>query len=107
MPWKIIGGRGEVGDMNWGVDFNAHTTAAELKPTLKEIKKHIGETVLLTGGGGFGARTGKLSDAKIALAWGKAHRIKVKLTNLDPSMSGDTVFEPWLDSWQISIWAKQ
>lgn len=100
MPYLKLAGRGKIGDRNWGADFT--TPKAELEKQLKEIKKHIGKEVLLTGGGGHSGSLHILQDVWIqhvgrSNSWG----LMVRLT---PGLFEDTEeFTPFLDSWQISI----
>ena len=103
MTWKKLAGRGALGNVNWGVDFDDKKSLQELQPLLKEIKKYIDKRVLLTGGGGFGSHIGILKGAKIGEMAKGCFRIEVTLEKLDPPLAGDTTFTPWLDSWQISV----
>ena len=99
--WVKIGGYGELGSINWGFD-NARV---ETDKWLNECQKHIGETVLLTGGGSFGkAWLAKLIAVSIGILGGKPTP-KVRLENIKPKWSnyGENIFEPWLGSWQISV----
>lgn len=104
--WKLIGGYGETGDTNWGYD----STKIDTQKWLKECRKHIGETVLLTGGGSFMGRAWLAKLVKVGI--GKfpdgSESVKVKLIDLDPPWNKyvedkrPNEFEPWLGSWQIS-----
>ena len=99
--WVKIGGYGELGDTNWGFDG----TQIETDKWLNECQRHIGETVLQTGGGSMGKSwLSKLVAVSIGLLGGKPTP-KVKLENIKPRWSyyGENVFEPWLGSWQISV----
>ena len=98
--WVIIGGYGELGDTNWGFD----NSQVETDKWLEECRKHIGETVLLTGGGSTGkCWLAKLTAVTIGILGGKPVP-QVKLKNIKPRWSyyGENIFEPWLGSWQIS-----
>lgn len=106
--WKLIAGRGSVGDINWGVAGRSLTV---LKKELIELNKHIGERVLLTGGGGPGGSIATLKGARIVKEGymrGKPG-LKVFLTGIDPKyggigkFGGRESFDPWIDSWQISV----
>jgi len=76
----IIGGYGEIGDWNWGYD----KTKIETQKWFEQCQKHIGETVLLTGGGSFGnqwlAKLVDVSHDKL----GDKDMVRVKLVDLDP-----------------------
>jgi hypothetical protein len=100
--WVLIGGYGEIGSWNWGFD----DSRIETNKWVAECKKHIGETVLLTGGGSFGkAWLATLTDVWVSSLGGKPIP-QVRLENLKPKWNGyveDNVFEPYLGSWQISI----
>ncbi len=100
--WNKIGGYGELGNSNWGFD----TTRIETDKWLIECQKHIGEIVLLTGGGSFGKSwLAKLVSVSIGIL-GNKPTPKVKLENIKPKWTAyndDDSFEPWLGSWQISI----
>ncbi len=101
--WVKIGGYGELGDTNWGFDENL----LETDKWLAECQKHIGETVLLTGGGAFGkAWLAKLTGVSLR-DWGRngMKRVAIRLENIKPKWSnyGENIFEPWLGSWQISV----
>lgn len=98
-----IAGRGKLGDMNWGADFNRPE-----KVVLKEheeLKKHIGEPVVLTGGGGWVWYVGVLKGIKIDEIDGKKI-VRAHITNLDMPIGGKHEFSPLLDSWQISVFDK-
>jgi len=103
--WKLIAGRGKLGDMNWGAEFDNNAEA--LKPQLEELRKHIGETVLLTGGGSFFGTywTALLADANI-VPFGNDGKValQAKLSCVNPPLGGKTDFEPYINSWQISVW---
>ncbi|MBA7688536.1 hypothetical protein ES703_97020 [subsurface metagenome] len=99
--WTKIGGYGELGSLNWGFDHSQ----VRADKWLEECQKHIGETVLLTGGGSMGkAWQAKLVTVSIGILGGKPTP-KALLKNIKPRWSnyGDNVFEPWLGSWQISV----
>ncbi len=99
--WVKIGGYGELGNTNWGFD----SSQVETDRWLNECQKHIGETVLLTGGGSFGKSwLAKLVTVSIGML-GDKPTPKVRLENIKPrfTYSGENIFEPWLGSWQISV----
>lgn len=101
--WQLIAGYGQLGSWNWGFD----ETKIEPDKWLKELQKHIGERVLLTGGGSFGKHWYcTLANASIDLL-GDKPTPKVTLKNLRPRMDKwskePNIFEPWLGSWQISV----
>ena len=105
MVWKLLGGRGKIGDRNWGVDYDDKTPAKKLKPLLKQFLKHKGERVLLTGGGGSGRYICRLKDAEIVKAWGDCYRVQAHLKAIDKDLiMGCKEFAPFIDSWQISVW---
>ena len=102
--WKLIGGYGKLGDTNWGFD----ESRIETDKWLAECKKHIGETVLLTGGGSFGKYWyATLADVSLGKL-GDNLRPRVKLVDLDPNWhpysEEPNEFTPWLGSWQVSVW---
>ncbi len=102
--WQLIGGYGKIGDTNWGFDENQIQTDR----WLAECQRHVGETVLLTGGGSFGnCWLAKLTRVFLR-DWGRdgQKRVAVRLENIKPKWStlrGNNFFEPWLGSWQISV----
>jgi hypothetical protein len=99
--WIKIGGYGELGSTNWGFD----DAQVETDKWLNECQRHIGETVLLTGGGSFGkCWLAKLVAVSIGIL-GNNPTPKVRLENIKPQWSnyGENIFEPWLGSWQISV----
>ena len=101
---RKIAGRGELGNWNWGA--TVIRPLEELKKELRELKKHIGKKVLLTGGGGPGVHIGILVDAWLEdyVHMGKKGKgLRVKLVDLDPPIAGMKEFTPWVDSWQISV----
>lgn len=102
--WVLIGGYGEIGAQNWGFDPSKIT--AEKWAT--EARRHIGERVLLTGGGSSKAWMATLERVSIKIFRGE--RVpEVRLTDIDPPWDSPpypNVFEPYLGSWQISIWDK-
>jgi len=98
--WKLIAGRGELGNINWGYDDSISEKI--VKKWYKNLKNHIGEKVLLSGGGGHDYNFGKLTDVKMD-TFNNKPAIKVKLENLDPPIAGRQTFEPWINSWQISV----
>ena len=99
--WVKIGGYGRIGSINWGFD----ASQVETDKWLAECQKHLGETVLLTGGGSFGKYwLATLISVSVKMLGGKPTP-KVRLENIKPRFSnyGENVFEPWLGSWQISV----
>jgi hypothetical protein len=100
--WKLIGGYGEIGNVNWGFD----QSKVETEKWVSECQKHIGEIVLLTGGGSFGESwLATLTKVSIEML-GDKPTPRVRLENLKPkwnSYGEDNVFEPYLGSWQISV----
>ena len=101
---RKIAGRGRLGNWNWGATVIRDEKV--LLEELKELKKHIGEKVLLTGGGGPGAHIGKLVDAWLedyTYMNKKGKGLRVRLVDLDPPIAGMREFTPWIDSWQISV----
>lgn len=100
--WVIIGGYGQPGSTNWGFDHSQ----VETDKWLNECRKHIGDTVLLTGGGSFGKSwLAKLTRVSIGLL-GNKPTPKVRLEDIKPRWTrypDDNSFEPWLGSWQISV----
>lgn len=101
MVWKLIAGQGELGSINWGANFNQ--TPKTLQKWLKKLKAHLNETVLLTGGGGHQTRKGTLKSVKI-VKYDRFDVVRVKLSDLVPELVGMTEFEPYIGSWQISVW---
>ncbi len=99
--WHQIGGYGKLGDMNWGFD----KTQVNTDEWVEECSRHIGETILLTGGGSMGKGwLAKLTRVSVGML-GNHLTPKVLLENIKPRFSnyGDNTFEPWLGSWQISV----
>lgn len=98
--WVKIAGYGALGNSNWGFD----SARIETDKWVAECQKHIGETVLLTGGGSLGKSwLATLVSVSIALL-GDRPTPRVRLENLEPIFNHDkNVFEPWLGSWQISV----
>lgn len=97
---KKIAGRGELGDLNWGANFTRSKEA--LKRELRKLQKHIGERVLLTGGGGNRASYHTLENAWIERFDDEKWGLKAELSPSPFEWQEDN-FTPWLDSWQISI----
>ena len=102
---KLIAGRGEIGDSNWGANFDRNK--AKLERQLKRLKRHIGERIMLTGGGSFGkAWFGILENPRIVPFGDNALALQVTLRDLLPRMSegrlSEDTFEPYINSWQIS-----
>lgn len=99
--WIKIAGYGELGDTNWGYDLSLVKT----DKWYAELQKHIGKTVLLTGGGScHKCWLAKLVAVSIGILNGKSVP-RVRLESIKPRWShiGENVFEPWLGSWQISV----
>lgn len=96
------------------VDFKNGRPLDQLQKELTELEKHYGETVLVTGGGGFGGSLATLHRAEI-LPEGIGYHpsLKAYLTITKGDMcdynektwkkTKPTEFDPWLDSWQISV----
>ena len=99
--WRKLAGRGEIGNENWGANFNQ--SEEEKKQWLENLRKHIGEVVLITGGGGRDFNLGVLKDARL-VELGDKQVVQAKLENVTPRMAftENGIFEPYLDSWQIS-----
>ena len=104
---KIIAGRGEAGDMNWGVKSGG-VPNAKLDQWEKELKKHIGEEVYLSGGGGYGVDLVKLVGVRKDVWDPKTGKmgLRAELEWLDEQpfrhKKGER-FDPWMDSWQVSV----
>jgi hypothetical protein len=104
---KLIAGRGEVGDMNWGVDFKGVPDSI-LDRWERNLKKHIGEEVYLSGGGGYGSELVKLVGVKKDV-WDKGTGkmgLRAELQRLETKplqYKKGEIFDPWMDSWQVSV----
>ncbi|MFX0210536.1 MAG: hypothetical protein ACFFDT_31440 [Candidatus Hodarchaeota archaeon] len=101
---KKIAGRGELGHLNWGADFSRSKKV--LQEELKELQKHIGEKVMLTGGGGHEASYHTLKRAWIERFNDEKWGLRAELEP-SPFHWQKENFTPWLDSWQISIIQKE
>lgn len=105
--FKIIAGRGEMGDMNWGVNFKG-LPQDRLDKWEKELKKHVGEEVFLSGGGGAGVSSVKLVGVHQEV-WDKntgKMGLRAELQRLETrplQYKKGEIFDPWMDSWQVSI----
>ena len=100
IKWREIEPEGK-SDQHWG-----YTDHAALGRTLAEVKGHIGETVLISGGGGPGMSQAVLAGAEIlpfGSAQGKRWGLKVHLKNVKPKIGSDSGFDPWLDSWTLWV----
>jgi len=96
--WRLIAGRGMLGDWNWGY---SDPDPEILRKWCEALKKHIGEDVLLSGGGS-GSNLAKLTGTRMTKLAGKP-ALKVTLVNLRPSMGTHHQFSPYIGSWQISV----
>jgi hypothetical protein len=112
--WTLIAGRGSLGDMNWGVDFKNGRPLEQLQKELAELEKHYGETVLLTGGGGYTASLATLHSAEILPnGIGNHPSLQANLTVTKGDMCDYNQktwkktkphnMTPYMDSWQISV----
>jgi hypothetical protein len=105
--FKLIAGRGEGMQMNWGVSFDGVP-----QPTLdrwqKDLEKHIGEEVFLSGGGGAGIDRVKLVGVKQE-TWNEKtgkkglRAVLERLETRPYRYKKGEIFDPWMDSWQISV----
>jgi hypothetical protein len=105
---RKVAGRGKLGDMNFGADFN-YTSEEGLRSEFEELKKHIGEVVVLSGGGGWDFHFGVLKSVEmvdVEVDGSVRKAIRVTLDHLTPSMAGRREFSPYIDSWQISVLEK-
>lgn len=104
--WKMIAGKGELGDMMWGDWTNFDEE--ELKERYLALDSHKHEKVLLSGGGGTGVHVARLWEVWIELKrngdgeWYK--KLRVDLRNVRPKLTSNHKFTPYIGSWQISIW---
>lgn len=104
-----IGGRGSGGSMNWGTRM-PFEDREPLEDTARTLRKHVGEPVVLTGGGGPGMELAVLEDARVRECgdgWGLRAEVTVyggKLTAGRFSVKdvGDA-FTPWVDSWCVHV----
>jgi len=108
MVWKKIAGRGKLGDMNWGASLKRNKEVVDRE--IEELKKHIGEIVLLTGGGGTGYQIGILKKVWLYKKNG-CYCPQVKIVNLKGVdcfglETEEKEFTPFIDSWQISVWVE-
>ncbi len=111
--FKLIAGRGELTPQfatNWGARGDGYPPEV-INKWQKALEKHVGETVYLSGGGGWGIEPMKLLGVYQEV-WNKdtgRMGLHAKLERLAPSKYGQPkgeIFEPWLDSWQISVLEK-
>lgn len=105
--FRLIAGRGEGMQMNWGVDPNG-LPQESLDKWQKELEKHIGEEVYLSGGGGSGIDKVKLIGVEQEVWNTKTGRmgLRAKLQRLEDRplhYKKGEIFDPWMDSWQISV----
>jgi hypothetical protein len=99
-PWKLVAGRGTLGDLNWGPS-EKDSPREKLQEQLVEMAMHVTETVLLSGGGGPGSSTAILLGAEITEeSYGL--RLQVHLRDIQGAVNMET-FDPFIDSWQISV----
>lgn len=106
--WKLIAGRGEGQSMNWGFDDKIPETT--YRKWYDALKSHIGEKIVLTGGGGFGCQFGTL--AKVSMVEFPRNSGKQVLQTTiencyDPQKTWrePETFEPYINSWQL--WIKE
>lgn len=105
--FRLIAGRGKGMQMNWGVDFDG-VPPAMIDKWQKELEKHIGEEVYLSGGGGWGVDRVKLIGVKQVLWNEKTGRmgLRAELQRLETKpfeYKKGEIFDPWMDSWQVSV----
>lgn len=86
--------------MNWGADVTRPISI--LRRQLRELKKHIGEFVVVSGGGGSGYKYAILKGAEL-VPYDKGMGLKAHLDRLTPNGGWGRSFDPWIDSWQINI----
>lgn len=105
MGWRLIAGLGELGDLNWCATFD--NDEKRLEPQLRRLRRHYGERVLLTGGGGSGAHLATLVAARIVKERGRNGEpwvaLQVDLKRVKPPLCGRSTFSPYINSWQISV----
>lgn len=94
-----IAGRGKPGDWNWGW---VPRSESEIEKELQILRRHLGQIVLLSGGGGPGVNLAVLEDAWIERMGNGEKALRVKLTHLTPPLGGRDTFTPYVGSWQIS-----
>jgi hypothetical protein len=105
--FKLIAGRGAGMQMNWGVDFKG-IPQDRLDEWQHDLEKHIGEEVYLSGGGGWEVDVVKLVGVKQDVWDAKTGKMGLRavLERLETKplqYKKGEVFEPWMDSWQISV----
>jgi len=98
---KKIAGRGRGPQMNWGADVTRPIST--LRRQLRELKKHIGEFVVVTGGGGSGYKYAILTGAELAPYGTDGVGLRAHLDRVTPNGGYGPKFDPWIDSWQINI----
>ena len=95
---RKIAGRGKIGDQNWG--FDPHRNPETCKAEYEELKRHIGEIILLSGGGGSEMNLAVLEDVTWNEKFGAA---QCKLSHITPPIGNRRTLNPIMNSWQISI----
>lgn len=99
-----IGGRGDVGNVNWGSSGSLPFEDADA--IADDLRGYVGQPLLLTGGGGSGYDVVRLLDV-IVSEWEDGYLPKAEVsivcgTKLARTRRGET-FTPWIDSWQLSV----
>jgi len=108
--YKLIAGRGKGMQLNWGVDAKGQPPQL-IDRWEKELKKHVGETVFLSGGGGAGVSAVKLRGVHKEVWNRETGRmgLRAELERLEDRplhYKKGEIFDPWIDSWQISVLEK-
>ena len=98
-----IAGRGELGDINWSANFDRPYEV--ILEEYEKLKKHIGEPVVLSGGGGWVWHVGILKGVELDEFNGKKV-VRAHLEKLDIPIGGRDKVDPLIDSWQISVFDK-
>jgi hypothetical protein len=98
---KKIAGRGRGQQMNWGADVARPLST--LRRQLRELKKHFGEIVVVTGGGGCGYKWAILKGAELVPYHEGEKGLRAYLDRVTPNGGWGAKFDPWIDSWQINI----
>ena len=105
--WVVIEPKGKPA----GDNYFGYPNKAKLEETLAEVQSHIGEKVIVGGGGGAGANYATLKGAHIEPFPIRIHDVvqdrwglKVDLRMLKgDKIFGKQDFDPWLDSWYIEV----